>query len=83
MKQTTLDDALFRLLGAHPEWLSHLAPSDVDLVMRRWRGASFRELGELAGLTPSGVRVRLYGRGHGRVRSGGVLGKLRGLARRS
>jgi hypothetical protein len=79
--KTTLDEALFRLLDAHPDWISRLAPADADLLLRRRQGASLRALGALSGLTPAGVRARLYGQGCGRlVRSGGVLGKLRGLA---
>jgi hypothetical protein len=80
--KTPLDEALFRLLDAHPDWISCLALADAELLLRRRQGATLRELADLTGLTSGAVRARLYGRGHGRVRSGGVLGKLRGLAMR-
>lgn len=78
--KTQLDEMLFRLMDAHPDWKFRLAPDDADLLLRRRQGASLRDLGERVGMTVAGVRARLYGEGCGLMRSGGVLGKLRGLA---
>lgn len=80
--RTPLDEVLFRLLDLHPEWSSFLSPEDAEMLLRRRQGASLKELAAQAGLTVAGVRLRLYGEGHGRVRTGGVLGRLRGLTRR-
>lgn len=79
---TPLDEAIFRLLEEHPDWITSLAPDDAELVIRRREGASLQELAVMAGLSTGGVRTRLYGKGRGQVRSGGVLGRLRGLAMR-
>lgn len=79
---TPLDEAIFHLLDEHPGWIACLAPADADLVRRRREGASLLELALAAGLSTGGVRTRLYGQGRGQIRSGGVLGRLRGLAQR-
>lgn len=80
--KTPLDEVLFRLMDEHPGWAACLAPEDACLLRRRRQGASLKELGAGLGMTVPGVRRRLYGDGCGQRRSGGVLGKLRGLAMR-
>lgn len=80
--KTPLDEALFRLMDAHSDWARALSAADADLLMRRRQGATLPELAVEEGLTPAGVRFRLYGTGHGRVRQGGILGKLRGIRMR-
>jgi hypothetical protein len=80
--KTPLDETLFRLMDAHSDWASGLTPEEADLLLRRRRGASLKELAERLHLTAAGVRHRLYGAGCGPRRRGGVLGKLHGLAAR-
>jgi hypothetical protein len=79
--KTKLDEELEQILQHLPQWDQLLDPNEVDLVKRRLHGATFEELAAEAQLTRAGVRLRLYGTGHGRRRSGGILGRLRALTR--
>jgi predicted transcriptional regulator len=79
---TKLDEAVFSLMDAHPEWQGLLAPEDVSMLIRRRQGATLKEIAGELGLTPGGVRLRLYGAGIGKKRHGGLYGRLRGLALR-
>ncbi|HEY3367740.1 MAG TPA: hypothetical protein VGK74_22000 [Symbiobacteriaceae bacterium] len=76
---TQLDSSLFRLIDAHPEWLLTLSPEQRQLMERRRSGATLNELAGELNLTKAGVRLRLYGKGNGLKRSGGILGELRRL----
>lgn len=77
-----LDQSLFRLMDALPDWSAVLSPQEADLLQRRRQGATLKELAAQIGLSPAGVRARLYGMGAGGLRHGGILGKMRGLAMR-
>lgn len=77
--RTGLDATLLRLVEARPDWRQYLDPRELLLVERRLNGASLRQLAGEFGCTAPGVRVRLFGEGHGLVRRGGILWRLRKL----
>jgi transposase-like protein len=74
---TDLDRLLFELIDAHPEWMVALSPEQIRMVELRRRGASLKEIAAEFDLTSSGIRLRLYGKGAGLRRGGGILGYLR------
>jgi|GEM_PF-4380761 len=80
---TNLDQWLLTLIEKVPGWRSLMSAEDIWLVEHRLTGAALRELADETKLTQAGVRARLYGEGHGRIRRGGVIGQLnRTLKRR-
>lgn len=79
--KTRLDQALLQLVHDVPGWRTVVTAADADLLERRLEGATLRQLAQAYHLTVAGVRVHLYGVGHGGVRHGGVLGCLRSLNR--
>lgn len=79
---TKLDETLFALIDTLKDWAGVLEPVDVRMLKMRRRGATLKEIADKFGMTPAGVRRRLYGAGTGRVRHGGAFGRLRGLAMR-
>ncbi|MGE5676015.1 MAG: hypothetical protein ACM3XM_19430 [Mycobacterium leprae] len=80
--RTELDALLFALMERNPEWTELLTADEVQMVLLRQQGASLERIAAGWGMTKAGVRLRLYGNGCGKRRSGGVLGQLRNLDRR-
>lgn len=79
---TALDEALFRLMDAEGTWATVLTEKEIQLLLLRKSGSTLETLAAHAGLSVCGVRRLLYGDGRGRVRRGGVFGRLRGLAQK-
>lgn len=77
--QTRLDRTLFALAEAHPDWVSSLSPEQRNMLDLRRQGVSLQQIAEAYGLSPATVRFRLYGKGMGLKRAGGILGHFRWL----
>jgi hypothetical protein len=77
--RTRLDATLFALLDAHPDWSASLTPEQQQMLLRRRNGTSLNQIAAEYGLSPATVRFRLYGKGMGLKRAGGILGHLRWL----
>lgn len=77
--QTRLDKALFALIDEHPDWEAALSPDQQEILLLRRQGASLQQIADTYGLSSAAVRFRLYGKGMGLKRAGGILGHLRWL----
>lgn len=81
--RTRLDEALFALADAHPEWVQSLSQEQQHILLLRRQGVRLHQIAAEYGLSKAAIRSRLYGEGMGLKRAGGILGHFRWLHTRT